>query len=31
MCEKIILDPIREIAYAYASGQQNGYRHIGIK
>lgn len=31
MCEIIILDPIREIALAYASGQKNNYRFIGIK
>ncbi len=30
MCEKIILEPIREIAIAYLSGRQN-YRFIGIE
>lgn len=28
LCEKILLDPIRECVTAYASGQKNNYRYI---
>ena len=31
ICNKIILDPIREICVAYVSGQKNSYTYIGMK